>query len=82
LTQDVIDGKINTGQMRDILSIPRDEGILEKVVGSVGVGAAIGIPTVLLVGGGLYLALQMGLLKGILGSVFGSSSTSSQSSGG
>jgi len=82
LTQDVIDGKINTGQMRDILSIPRDEGILEKVVGSVGVGAAIGIPTVLLVGGGLYIALQMGLLKGILGSVFGGSSSSSQSSGG
>ena len=76
LTQDVIDNKITTGQMKDILSIPREEGILEKVVSNVGVGAAIGIPTVLLVGGGLYLAMQMGLLKGILGMFSGSTTKS------
>lgn len=81
LTQAVIDQKISSGQMKDILSVPREEGALEKIVSSVGVGAAIGIPTVLIVGGGLYLAMQMGLLKGVLG-MFSGGGSSSQSSGG
>lgn len=81
LTQAVIEQKMTSGQVAEILSVPRQEGILEKVVSNVGIGAAIGIPTVLLVGGGLYLAMQMGLLKGILGMFSGGgSSSSSQSS--
>jgi hypothetical protein len=89
LTQAVIDQKISTGQMADILSIPKDEGVfektVEKVVGTVGIGLGFGIPTVLIVGGGLYLLFTTGMLKGILGGVsgiFGSSSSSTSSSGG
>ena len=84
LTQAVIDQKISTGQMTDILSVPRDEGILAKVVENVGLGVGIGIPTVLLVGGGLYIAFQTGMLKGVINSVsniLGGSSSSSQSNG-
>lgn len=80
LTQAVIDQKISSGQMTEILSVPRDEGILAKVVENVGVGVGVGIPAVLLIGGGLYIAMQMGLLKGVLGTVsnfFGGSTTQS-----
>jgi hypothetical protein len=79
LTQAVIDQKLSTGQMADILSIPKSEGVFEKVIGTVGVGVGIGIPTVLLVGGGLYLLFATGILRSILGSFGGGSS--SQSSG-
>jgi hypothetical protein len=86
LTADVIAQKITSGQAKDILSVPRDEGILEKVVSNVGIGVGVGIPTVLLVGGGLYLLFATGMLKGILGGVSGmfsgGSSSSTPSSGG
>lgn len=82
LTQAVIEQKITTGQMTEILSVPREEGVFEKVVSNVGIGAAIGIPTVLLVGGGLYIALQMGLLSSLLKTVGLGGSSSTQSSGG
>lgn len=77
LTQAVIDKKLASGEMRDILSIPKDEGVFEKVVSKVGLGVGLGIPTVLLVGGGLYLLFTTGMLRGILGSFGGSSSQSS-----
>jgi hypothetical protein len=82
LTQAVIDQKISTGQMTDILSVPKSEGIFEKVVSTVGVSAAFGIPTALVIGGGIYLLIGTGTLNTILKSVssmFGSSSQSSQS---
>lgn len=71
LTQAVIDQKISTGQMKDILSVPRSEGIFEKVVSNVGIGVGVGIPTVLLVGGGLYLMFSTGILNGLMGTVKG-----------
>lgn len=77
LTQAVIDQKLSSGQMKDILSVPKEEGVFEKVVGTVGVGIGIGVPTVLLVGGGLYLLFVTGMLKGILGSFGGGSTQSS-----
>jgi len=77
LTQAVIDHKLSTGQMSDILSIPKDEGIFEKTIGKVGAGLGFGIPTALLVGGGIYLLMTTGMLKGLFGG-----SSSSQSSGG
>jgi len=67
LTQAVIDQKLTSGQMRDILSVPRDTSVLEKVVSTVGVTAAIGLPTLLLIGGGIYLAMYSGMLKGLIG---------------
>lgn len=79
LTQAVIEGKISAGQEREILSVPKSEGILEKAVNIVGVTGAIGIPTALLVGGGIYLVIQMGLLKSIVGAF--SSSSSSEAGG-
>jgi hypothetical protein len=79
LTQAVIDQKISSGQMKDILSVPREEGLLERTVDIVGVTGAVGIPTVLLIGGGLYILFTTGMLNKILGSVGsmigGSSST-------
>ena len=71
LTSAVIEQKMTSGQAAEILSVPKSEGILEKVVGTVGVGMSIGIPTALVVGGGLYLLFTTGMLKGILGSVQG-----------
>lgn len=71
LTQAVIDQKLSTGQVTDLLSVPRSEGLLEKAVSTVGLGAAIGIPTVLIVGGGLYVLMATGMLKGVMGSVSG-----------
>ena len=64
LTQDVIDNKLTTGQMTDILSIPRTSGgVFESVIDKVGIGAGIGIPTALIVGGALYVAFSTGLLN-------------------
>jgi hypothetical protein len=79
LTQAVIDKKLAAGEMRDILSVPKDEGVFEKVIGTVGIGVGIGIPTVLLVGGGLYLLFTTGMLKGILSSFGGGGSSQSSS---
>jgi hypothetical protein len=76
LTTAVIEQKMTSGQAAEILSVPKQEGVLEKVVENVGVGAAIGIPTVLLVGGGLYLVFATGLLKNIFGGGSGSQSSS------
>jgi hypothetical protein len=76
LTQAVIDQKISSGQMKDILSVSKEEGIIERVVGTVGVGAAFGIPTALVIGGGLYLLVTTGLLNKLVGSIFGGSSSS------
>ena len=80
LTQAVIDQKISTGQMTDIISAPRDEGTIEKIVGKVGLGVGVGIPTALLVVGGVYLLMTTGVLNKVIGSIFGGS-TSSQSNG-
>lgn len=80
LTQAVIDQKITSGQMTEIISVPREEGILEKVVGRVGLGIGIGVPTVLLVGGGLYVLFTTGMLNTILKTV--GLRGSSESSGG
>lgn len=68
LTQAVIDQKLSTGQMVDIISVPRSEGVVEKVISTVGIVAGVGIPTVLLIGGGLYLLFATGMLRGVLGS--------------
>jgi len=81
LTADVIAGKLTTGQMTDILSVPKKEDILEKTLDKVGLGIGVGIPTALLVGGGLYLLFTTGILNKVIGSVFGGSS-STQASGG
>lgn len=75
LTADVIAQKITSGQAADILSVPRSEGILEKVVSQAGMGIGIGLPTALLIGGGLYLLFTTGMLKGLLG--IGSTQSSS-----
>ena len=64
LTQDVIDQKLSTGQMTDILSISRTSGgVFESVIDKVGIGAGIGIPTALIVAGVLYVAFSTGLLN-------------------
>lgn len=81
LTQAVIDQKISTGQMTDILSVPKSEGIFEKVVSTVGVSAAFGIPTALVIGVGAYLLLGTSTLSMVLKAV-GLGGQSSQSSGG
>jgi len=83
LTQAVIDQKITSGQMTDIISVPRNEGVFETIAGKVGTGLGFGIPTALLVGGGVYLLFATGGLNTVLksvGSIFGGSS-SSQGSG-
>jgi hypothetical protein len=82
LTQAVIDQKISTGQMVDILSVPKSEGVFESVVGKVGTGLGFGIPAALLIGGGAYLLFTTGMLNNILKTVGLSGSSSSQSSGG
>lgn len=76
LTQAVIDQKISSGQMRDILSVPRDENIFEKTIQNVGTGLGIGVPTALLIAGGAYLLWTSGILKEAL-NMFSSSSTQS-----
>jgi hypothetical protein len=83
LTQAVIDQKITTGQMTDILSVPKNEGVFETIAGKVGTGLGFGIPTALLIGGGAYLLFATGGLNTVLksvGSILGGSS-SSQGSG-
>jgi hypothetical protein len=80
LTQAVIDQKISSGQMTDIISVPKSEGVFEKTLEKVGAGLGFGIPTALLIGGGLYILFATGGLRTVLG-MFGSSSPS-QSSGG
>lgn len=84
LTQAVIDQKITSGQMTDILSVPKNEGVFEKVIGNVGTGLGFGIPTALLVGGGIYLLFTTGMLNTALKSVSGAfgSSSSTPASGG
>lgn len=81
LTQAVIDQKITTGQMTDILSVPKGEGVFEKVIGNVGTGLGFGIPTAVLVAGGAYLLFSTGMLNKMVSWIPGGSS-SSQSSGG
>ena len=81
ITQAVIEQKITSGQGKDILSVPKSEGIFEKVVSTVGVSAAFGIPTALVVAGGLYLLATTGILNRVIGSVFGESRSSSASGG-
>lgn len=79
LTTDVIEKKITSGQAAEILSVPRESSIvsetISKTVEAVGSGIGFGIPTALLVGGGLYLLYTAGVFKTLLGG-------SSQSSGG
>lgn len=65
LTDAVIEQKMTSGQAAEILSVPKDEGIIEKVVGKVGVGLGFGIPTALIVGVGGYL-LYTTVLKDML----------------
>ena len=67
LTADVIAQKITSGQAADILSVPREKGVFEEAIKSVGAGLGFGIPTALLIGGGLYLAFVSGMFKGLLG---------------
>jgi hypothetical protein len=80
LTQAVIDQKISSGQMTEILSVPKSEGIFEKVVSTVGVGAAFGIPTALMIGAGAYLLIGTSTLNTILKAV-GLGGTSKESGG-
>lgn len=67
LTQDVIEKKITAGQAAEVLSIPRVPGAIETTIkdtlGSVGLGLGFGIPTALLVGGGIYLLYTTGVLN-------------------
>lgn len=69
LTAAIIEGKMTSGQAAEVLSVPKPESALDKVVSTVGITAAVGLPTLLLVGGGLYLAVTTGMLKGVLGAV-------------
>jgi hypothetical protein len=81
LTQAVIDKKLASGEMRDIISVPKEEGIFEKTIEKVGGGLGFGIPTALIVGGGIYLLFSTGVLNKMV-SWIPSGSSSSQSSGG
>lgn len=76
LTQAVIDRKIAAGEMRDILSIPKEEGVFEKAIGKVGTGLGVGVPAALLIAGGAYLLWTTGVLRGITGMFSGSSQQS------
>jgi hypothetical protein len=75
LTTAVIEQKLTSGQAAEILSIPKDEGVVAKVIGQVGVGLGFGIPTALIVAGGAYLLLTTGVLNKVIDSIFGGSST-------
>lgn len=81
LTQDVIEKKITSGQAAEVLSIPREQGVIEKVVGQVGAGLGFGIPTALLVAGGAFLVYQTGLMNTILGMFKGGGGSSTPTSG-
>lgn len=80
LTTDVIEKKITSGQAADILSVPRESSVvaetIQKTVEAVGSGIGFGIPTALLVGGGLYALYATGALNGIMNMVKGSQSSS------
>jgi hypothetical protein len=67
LTSAVIEGKVTSGQAADILSVPSTEGAVEKIIGKVGAGVGFGLPIALLIGGGLYLAMSTGMLRGLFG---------------
>lgn len=67
LTAAIIEGKMTSGQAAEVLSVPRERGVLEEVVSKVGTGLGFGVPVALLVGGGLYLAFTTGMLKGVFG---------------
>lgn len=79
LTTDVIEKKLTSGEAADILSVPKQSSVvaetISKTVEAVGSGIGFGIPTALLVGGGLYLLYTTGILKGLLGSAKASSNT-------
>jgi hypothetical protein len=83
LTTDVIEKKLTSGQAAEILSVPRESSVvaqtIQKTVEAVGSGIGFGIPTALLVGGGLYLLYSSGALKGLQGLLGGGSSSSSGS---
>lgn len=66
LTAAVIEGKMTSGQAAEVLSVPREKGVLEEVVSKVGTGLGFGIPAVLMIGAGLYLMLGTGVLKSVL----------------
>jgi hypothetical protein len=68
LTEAVIEGKVSSGQAAEILSVPREKGVLERVTENVGTTVGIGLPVLLLIGGGIYVALTTGMLRGVLGS--------------
>jgi hypothetical protein len=68
LTAAVIEQKMTSGQAAEILSVPREKGVIEEVVSKVGTGLGFGLPVLLLVGGGLYLVITTGMLKGLFGS--------------
>lgn len=67
LTAAIIEGKMTSGQAAEVLSVPREKGVLEEVVGKVGTGLGFGLPVALLVGGGLYLVFTTGMLRGVFG---------------
>lgn len=67
LTASVIEGKMTSGQAAEILSVPKEKGILEQVVGNVGTTVGIGLPVLVLIGGGIYFAMTTGMLRGMFG---------------
>lgn len=78
LTAQIIEGKMTSGQAAEILSVPRPSSAIEetvqKTVEAVGSGIGFGIPTALLVGGGLYLLYTTGILNSVSSMFKGSSS--------
>lgn len=66
LTSAIIEGKMTSGQAAEVLSVPKEKGVLETVVGKVGLGLGFGIPAVLMIGAGLYLMLGTGVLRGMV----------------
>lgn len=79
LTADVIAQKITTGQMVDIVTATKQDSIAETVINKVGLGVGIGLPTALLIGGGLYLLYTTGVVSNVMNMLKGSST---QNSGG
>lgn len=67
LTTAVIEQKMTSGQAAEILSVPKQESVIEKVVDTVGVGAGFGIPVALAVGAGVYVLFATGMLRGLFG---------------
>ena len=79
LTSDVIAQKITSGQMVDIVTATKQDSIAEAVINKVGLGVGMGLPTALLIGGGLYLLYTTGVVGSVMNMLKGSST---QSSGG